>query len=482
MRVRGFRAVARRHPRAVDAAVALAAAAACGIILTGRTGATVGPAATLDWVSVVVLAVPLVWRHRAPVLVFASVVALLVIAHALGAQSPAALLVPLLALHAVARRRPARYVWPAAVVTILPGLDLRLDDSRQWGALVAVSAITVATALVGINQRTRQAYLSELESRADRLERDADQQARLAVAEERARIAREMHDVVAHHLAVMVALADGAAATVAAAPERAAGVMTQVSATGRQALGEMRRLLGLLRSDVGGRAPQPGLGDLDALVDRIRAAGVRVDADPRGPARPVGTGRRPRRLPDRAGGADQHAQARRPRRERRGPAPLRGRTASTSRWWTTVRGRTARRPGGDRHGLIGMRERATAYGGRPRPGPAAAGLAGPGTPAVQRRPRGCALRTRTARSSAHDRLRAARRRPAAAVARLPADPGGAAGRHGRRRGGRRRAGRRDDPGAAAGRGADGRPHAGDGRHRGHPARSSAPAARPGCSC
>jgi signal transduction histidine kinase len=269
-------AVTRRHPRAVDAAVALAAAAACGLILTGRTGASVTASGALDWASVALLPVPLLWRRRAPVVVFWSVLALLVGTHALGAQSPAALFVPLIALHAVARHRPARYVWPAVAGTILPGLANRTDGGTAWGAFVAVSAITVATAMIGMNQRTRHAYLSALESRADRLERDADQQARLAVAEERARIAREMHDVVAHHLAVMVTLADGAAATVPAAPQRAAGVMTQVSATGRQALGEMRRLLGLLRSDVAGRTPQPGLGDLDTLVDRIRAAGVRV--------------------------------------------------------------------------------------------------------------------------------------------------------------------------------------------------------------
>jgi signal transduction histidine kinase len=368
MRVRGFRAVARRHPRAVDAAVALGAAAACGIILTGRTGATVGPAAALDWVSVVVLAVPLVWRQRAPVLVFASVVALLVTAHALGAQSPAALLVPLIALHAVARRRPARYVWPAAVVTILSGFDLRLDDSRQWGALVAVSAITVATVMVGLNQRTREAYLSELESRADRLEREADQQARLAVAEERARIAREMHDVIAHHLAVMVALADGAAATSPKAPERAAGVMTQVSATGRQALGEMRRLLGLLRSDAGGRTPQPGLGDLDALVDRIRAAGVRVAVTREGLPGPWGPGAGLvvyRIVQEALTNTLKHA----------GPgasAEVRLRYRHDGVDLEVVddgAGRTARERDGDRHGLTGMQQRATAYGGRAEAGP-----------------------------------------------------------------------------------------------------------------
>ena len=98
--------------------------------------------------------------------------------------------------------------------------------------------------LLGVNLQTRRAYLAALEERARRLERERDQQAQLAVAEERARIAREMHDIVAHNLAVMVALADGAALT----PRRAGEAMALVSSTGRQALGEMRRLIGLLRT------------------------------------------------------------------------------------------------------------------------------------------------------------------------------------------------------------------------------------------
>jgi len=371
--MRAVAAVARRGPRAGDAAVALAAAAACGLILTGRTGATVDPAGPLDWAAVVLLAVPLCWRRRAPVPVFWSVIVLLLASQALGAQSPAAVIVPMIALHAVARHRPARHAWPAAVATVLlPGLADWPDNDRVWGALVAVSAIVVAIVAVGMNQRTRHAYLSELESRAERLEREADQQARLAVAEERARIAREMHDVIAHHLAVMVALSDGAAATLPMAPERAAGVMTQVSATGRQALGEMRRLLGLLRSDVGGRAPQPGLGDLDALVERIRAAGVRVALAREGLPGPSGDGVGLvvyRIVQEALTNTLKHA----------GPgasAEVRLRFGADGADIEVVddgAGRTARRPGGDRHGLTGMLQRARSYGGRldagPRTGP-----------------------------------------------------------------------------------------------------------------
>ncbi|WP_433796821.1 sensor histidine kinase [Actinoplanes sp. CA-252034] len=368
---------ARRHPRAADAGIAGLVALACGLVLSGRTGATVEPADALDWASVALLPVPLIWRRRAPVPVFAAATGLFVVSQAMGAQSPAALAVTLTALHAVARYRPARFAWPGAVVTVLPGFGNRIEDGPAWGAFAAVSAVTVAVVLVGVNQRTRSAYLQALEDRAQRLEQDRDQRARLAVADERARVAREMHDVVAHHLAVVVALSDGAAATAAVAPQRAAEVMGQVSATGRQALGEMRRLVGLLRGasapEPGTRAPQPGLGDIDALVERVQAAGVRVslrrDGTPGiwGP----GAGLAVYRIVQEAlTNTLKHA----------GPravaeVTLRYRADAAD---VTIdddgAGRVARRPEPtDRHGLAGMTERAAAYGGRldagPRDGP-----------------------------------------------------------------------------------------------------------------
>lgn len=274
----------RMRPRAVDAGIAGLAALACGIILTGRTGATVAEVGPADWIAAVLLPVPLIGRRDAPVPVFALVTVLTWGTQAAGLQNPAALLVPLLALHAVARHRPARYAWPAVIVTVLPGLFAR----EKWVAVAAVSALVLAVALIGISQRTRAAYLRELEDRARRLEIERDQRARLAVAGERARIAREMHDVVAHHIAVMIALSDGAAATAVADPARAAGVMGRASAVGREAMSEMRRLVGLkhdLFGTDGGRAPQPetpgltpqpGLADVDALIDRVRAAGLTI--------------------------------------------------------------------------------------------------------------------------------------------------------------------------------------------------------------
>src|SRR5262249_45567727 len=115
--------------------------------------------------------------------------------------------------------------------------------------------------------------------RADRLERERDQQGALAAAAERARIAREMHDVTAHHLTVMVTLNEAAAAAAASSPERAAEVMRSASATGGRALADTRPLLGVLRERPGddpaaALAPVPDLTQLDALIEEIRSAGL----------------------------------------------------------------------------------------------------------------------------------------------------------------------------------------------------------------
>jgi YD repeat-containing protein len=131
--------------------------------------------------------------------------------------------------------------------------------------------------VLGMSVRARHALVSSLHERAARLEYERDQQGRLAAAAERARIARDMHDIVAHHLSVMIALADGASYQLTEAPERAEAAMLTASRTGRQALTEMRRLLGVLREEAQPALhPQPGLAEIDVLVQRMRAAEVPV--------------------------------------------------------------------------------------------------------------------------------------------------------------------------------------------------------------
>ena len=140
--------------------------------------------------------------------------------------------------------------------------------------------------------RYRRAYYLALEDRAARLERERDAQARIAAAAERARIARELHDVVAHNVSVMVVQADGACYALDADPERARQALGAISATGRQALAEMRRLLGVLRSgdEQAELAPLPGIDQLRDLLEQARAAGLTVSFTLEGVPRPLPEG------------------------------------------------------------------------------------------------------------------------------------------------------------------------------------------------
>jgi signal transduction histidine kinase len=187
----------------------------------------------------------------------------------------------LIALYTVAATRPRREALACAAVleaAIVAGA-IWVGGANWWTGAISLSGLLAAALGLGLYFSTRRAYLAELRDRAERLERERDQQGALAAAAERARIAREMHDIVAHHLTVMVTLSDAAIATSAASPERATEVMRRVSATGRRALADTRRLLGVLRQrpdqDQGNALqPVPDLIQLDTLVEQVRSAGL----------------------------------------------------------------------------------------------------------------------------------------------------------------------------------------------------------------
>jgi signal transduction histidine kinase len=206
----------------------------------------------------------------------------------LSAIHVAAALALLIAFYTVAVQEPRRRTLTAAVVleVALLGLTVHLASNRVAPVLfVLLSGTAAAAGISGDNVRTRRAYLASLEARAAALEVERDQQAQLAAATERARIARDMHDVVAHNLSVMIALADGASFTRTTDPQRAADAMDQVATTGRQALGEMRRLLGVLRDGDHPAAlqPQPCLADLETLLAQVRLTGLRASLTTDGP-------------------------------------------------------------------------------------------------------------------------------------------------------------------------------------------------------
>lgn len=180
-----------------------------------------------------------------------------------------------------------------------PLSQLRWPDGNTSGAghvaIVVFQMVPFALAWVlGDSLRTRRAYFAQLEERAARLEKEREAQAKVAVAAERARIARELHDVVAHNVSVMVVQADGAAYVLDSAPDQAKKALETISGTGRQALAEMRRLLGVLRTgehqESGEYVPQPDVEQLDDLVEQCRSSGLPVDFKIEGTPRPLPSG------------------------------------------------------------------------------------------------------------------------------------------------------------------------------------------------
>lgn len=146
-------------------------------------------------------------------------------------------------------------------------------------SLLVVGSITVTAVWALANlQRARVRQVSLVRERAEQEVREREQRTALAVADERARIAREMHDVVAHSLSVIIAQADGGRFVASQAPEKAVDVLTTIGETGRAALADMRSLLGVLRNeDETSFGPQPGPSALPDLIDRVRAAGLQVE-------------------------------------------------------------------------------------------------------------------------------------------------------------------------------------------------------------
>ncbi|MEU2439164.1 sensor histidine kinase [Streptomyces rubradiris] len=172
------------------------------------------------------------------------------------------------------------------------------QEQASFGGQIAIAVFqTVPFALawvLGDSMRTRRAYFAQLEERAARLEKEREAQAKVAVAAERARIARELHDVVAHNVSVMVVQADGANYVMDTAPDQAKKALETISSTGRQALAEMRRLLGVLRTgehqETGEYVPQPDVEQIDDLIEQCRSSGLPVDFKVEGTPRPLPSG------------------------------------------------------------------------------------------------------------------------------------------------------------------------------------------------
>ena len=233
--------------------------------------------------------VPLFWRRSHPRAVFVAVAGVSALqALALDLPTWGQVAFPV-ALYSLARFGDSRSALAGLMVGFagaFVGSWVWLSgwDALNYGAMVSylmtIGTIVIAAWALGTLGRTRQAYVDALEQRHLQLLQDAEQRAALAAADERARIAREMHDVVAHGLSMIIVQADGARYAARTDPSIAPPVLDTIATAGREALTEMRRLLGLLRSGDGadGARPQPRLGDLHELVAEARAAGMRVEA------------------------------------------------------------------------------------------------------------------------------------------------------------------------------------------------------------
>ncbi len=265
---------------AQDAAIALVLVAVeVSLLWFGGAGALSGASpdqGLLALALVLASSVPLVWRRRAPVGVLVMTLAAVTLKRLAGA--PVHTFGMLVALFSVAALAPRARSWAALGGTILVTTTavLLMGGPR----LLPINVVVVVTAWVlGDRQRVRRAYIAELEQRAAQLEREREDRARLAVAEERARIARDLHDVVAHSVSLMVVQATAAHRTLHTAPAQAQEALETVARTGRSSLVELRRLLGVLRhpDDEALLRPQPGMAGLDDLVAHFAAAGLPVD-------------------------------------------------------------------------------------------------------------------------------------------------------------------------------------------------------------
>lgn len=270
-RVRDFDA---RHPRWWDVTPTVVLALLVSIsVLTGSwrdesQAADQIPDAA-PWVELTLFVLPLCWRRYYPfaVLLSMSLPAVLSVYYGMVTGSDAALMV---ALYGVARRCPI----PRLVLGVSLYAAAIVIDAVRWGADFQETTFGSPVAgpvfiLLGLIMRIRN----------DQVTAQREHAARMAAVTERTRIAREMHDIIGHNLSVITSLADGGAYAARRSPERAQQALDAIGDTSRQALTELRRVLGVLRADLpepADRYPQPDLDNLDELLDRVRAAGLPV--------------------------------------------------------------------------------------------------------------------------------------------------------------------------------------------------------------
>lgn len=371
--------IRRAGPRRQDLGLTLLVQLAVTMPFVVPRAADLPPA---DWASYAMTTLgvlPLVWRRRAPVAVLTAIL-LAGGVYRLTVDGPGQPLpyAGLIAFYTVALQCTARVrlaVGALTVLTVALSVAWNTGTARELLFTLFVSGAAYA---LGRLQHTRQAYLTAARDRAERLERANRIEAEQAAARERARIAREMHDILSHAVSIMIVQAEAGPVAVRRAPERAEAAFEAIAETGRDAMAQLRTMLGVLRTDLlteeaaAPRRPQPGIEELAGLLERVRGSGPEVRLERTGAVRalPAALEATVHRVVQEAlTNVVKHAGAsavavRLDYAERaltvtvtddgRGPGSAAG-------------GRPGGHPGG--HGLIGIRERAAAHGGTAESGP-----------------------------------------------------------------------------------------------------------------
>ncbi|MFE6550585.1 sensor histidine kinase [Streptomyces sp. NPDC057746] len=374
-------AVLNRDPRTAphgmrnDAllAVALAVSAVCLGLFTDLARR---PDA-LGWTLLLAAHVPIVWRRRRPLLVLAAVVALVAPYHALDNNHGAPLPASFVALYTVAvTGRPLRTILTGtAVLGIVVSVMLTVNAHQALG-LLRVSGWVIAVLFLGVDVRYYRQYVASIVERAERAERTREEEARRRVAEERVRIARDLHDLLAHSITVIGVQTSVAVHVLAADPERLdreaiARALDDIAETCRTARGELRTTLDVLReqgAEGEARGPLPGVDGVTDLVGAARLAGARVQQTVRIHHVPPAVGAAAYRIVQEAlTNVVRHA----------GPGPVVRvdlQEKDGALHLSVTDDGTGPTPGGvPGHGLVGMRERARSVGGTIDAGPRAQG-------------------------------------------------------------------------------------------------------------
>lgn len=364
----------------------LLAAAVLALGLTGvyELDADIAPsfsreADALHTVLTILTAVPLALRRVYPAAAFFATLIPWMVDRTLDYPQSLAAFALFIMFYTIGAELPRRQAFliggtTAAVLLVWTSVGVAVLESVTSASLLTTMISTVTPLLMGREMRQRRRRVEDLRERAERAEQEREEKARRAVADERARIARDLHDVVAHQMTVMTLQAEGARRIADGSDPRVVEALETISEAGHGALAEMRRMVGLLRSpeDESETEPLPTLANLDQLVEKVRAAGMPVDLQVKGETRPLSEAKELsafRIVQESLTNAARHG----------GPGVSATVTLDYGEDRLDVQvlddGRGASAPGDARggHGIVGMKERIAVIGGEFDAGPKAGG-------------------------------------------------------------------------------------------------------------